>query len=224
MPLSPGHPAVVLPLQRLGLPLSGLVVGAVAPDLPVFLPVGVSYATTHSAAGLGADVLIGVALLGLWDVLVRDAVVDLASALRIRAPARARLSARGWLLAPLAVAVGAATHVLWDSLTHDYGFVVHEVALLGEEVGALPLYRWLQHVSTIVGSAVVAAYCLVRLRRQPVHPRPASVRRPGLWLVPVPTVGVAVGIAARDIEAGVGAALLAVLVTAVVWRGARRAG
>ena len=32
MPLTPAHPAVVLPLQRLGLPLSALVAGAVAPD------------------------------------------------------------------------------------------------------------------------------------------------------------------------------------------------
>lgn len=218
MPLSPGHPAVVLPLQRLGLPLSGLVVGAVAPDLPVFLPVGVSYATTHSGAGLGADVLIGLAMLWLWVVLLRDAAVDLAPALRSRAPARARLSARGWLLAPLAVAVGAASHVLWDSVTHDWGFVVHEVALLREELGPLPVYRWLQHVSTVVGSAVVAAYCLIRLGRQPVLRRPASVRRPGLWLAPVPLVSLAVGVVMRDWEAGVGAALAGSLVVAAVWR------
>ncbi len=221
MPLSPGHPAVVLPLQRLGLPLSGLVVGAMAPDLPVFLPVGVSYATTHSGAGLGADVVIGVALLWLWSALVRDAVVDLVPTLRSRAPAHVRLSAREWLLAPLAVAVGAATHVLWDSATHDWGFIVEEVALLRERVGPLPLYRWFQHVSTVVGSAVVAAYCLLRLRRQPVVQRSSSVRRPGLWLFPVPLGGLAVGIVMRDVEAGVGAALVTSLGVAVVWRALR---
>jgi hypothetical protein len=220
MPLSPAHPSVVLPLHRLGLPLSGLVVGSVAPDVPVYLPVGVSYATTHSGSGLAIDTVLGLMLLWLWFVLVRDAVVDLVPSLRDRVPARSRPDRRSWLLAPLAVALGAATHVLWDSATHDWGFVVQEFAYLREEVGALPVYGWAQHASTVLGTAVVAAYCLVRLRRMPETPREASVPRPGLWLVPVPTAGVAVGVVAHDIEAGVGAALVALLAVAVGWRAA----
>src|SRR5687768_8316837 len=101
MPLAPAHPAVVLPLQRLGLPLSALVVGAVAPDAAVYLPVPVSYATTHSGGGLAVDVVIGLVLLGLWNWLVRDAVVDLVPALRVRAARRGRLDRRAWLVAPL---------------------------------------------------------------------------------------------------------------------------
>ena len=64
MPLAPAHPAVVLPLQRLGLALSALVVGAVAPDTPVYLPVGVRYATTHSRQGLPVVVVFG--MIVLW--------------------------------------------------------------------------------------------------------------------------------------------------------------
>jgi hypothetical protein len=129
MPLAPAHPAVVLPLQRLGLPLSALVVGAGAPDAPVYLPVGVSYQTAHSGWGITVDVVIGLAVLWLWFALLHDAVVDLTPPLRSRAPARTRLNPRAWLLAPLAVAVGAGTHVLWDSATHDWGFTVQELAL-----------------------------------------------------------------------------------------------
>jgi len=113
MPLAPAHPAVVLPLQRLGLPLSALVMGALAPDAPVYLPVGVSYQTTHSGWGVAVDVVIGLVLLWLWFALLRDAVVDLMPSLRRRIPAQARLGRRAWLLAPLAIAVGAGTHVLW---------------------------------------------------------------------------------------------------------------
>jgi hypothetical protein len=221
MPLTPAHPAVVLPLQRLGLPLSALVVGAVAPDAPVYLPVGVSYQTTHRGAGVAVDVVIGLAVLWLWFALLRDAVVDLTPALRRRAAARARLSRRAWLLAPFAVAFGALTHVLWDSATHDWGFVVQELAFLREEYGPFPLYRWLQHVSTVAGSVVVAAYCVLRLNSRPVVPRPPAVRRPGLWLVPVPVAALAVGIGFRDPEAAVGAALLGLLAVASGWRAAR---
>lgn len=222
MPLTPAHPAVVLPLQRLGLPPSALVVGAVAPDAPVYLPVAVSYQTTHGGRGVAVDVVIGVALLCIWSALLRDAVVDLTPALRRRLPAQPRLDRRAWLLAPLAVAVGAGTHVLWDSTTHDWGLVVHEVAVLRAEYGPIKLYSWLQLVSTIVGSVVVAVYCVLRLRRRPVAPRPPAVRRPWLWSVPIPSAALAVGIVSRDPWAATGAALLALLAVSVGWRLARQ--
>ena len=221
MPLTPAHPAVVLPLQRLGLPLSALVVGAVAPDMPVYLPVGVSYQTTHSGWGIGVDVVLGLAVLWLWFALLRDAVVDLTPFLRRRVPARARLGLRAWLLSPLALAIGAGTHVLWDSTTHDWGFVVEGVALLRDEYGPIPLYSWLQLLSTIVGAMVVAAYCARCLSRQPVRPRPPAVRRPALWLLPVPLAALAAGIVLRDPEAAVGAAMLTLLAVAGGWRVAR---
>lgn len=218
MPLAPAHPSVVLPLQRLGLPLSALVVGAVAPDAPVYLPVGVTYRTTHSGAGLAVDLVMGLAMLWLWFALLRDAVVDLTPSLRRRLPARARLGLRAWLLAPLGLAIGSATHVLWDSTTHDWGFVVQDLAFLREAYGPVPLYRWLQHGSTVVGSVVVAAYGVHRLRSRPVVARPPAVRRPLLWLAAVLATGLAVGIGVQDPEAAVGAALLALIAVAGGWR------
>lgn len=222
MPLAPAHPAVVLPLQGLGLPLSALVAGAVAPDAPVYLPVGVSYETTHSGWGVAVDVVIGLVLLWLWFALVRDAVVDLLPSLRRRLPAEARLGRRAWLLAPLAAAIGAATHVLWDSATHDWGFLVEQVAFLREEHGPLPLYGWLQHSSTVVGSAIVAAYGVALLRRRPVVHRSPAVRRSVSWLVLVPMAALAVLVVLRDPEAAVGAALVALVVTAGAWRAVRQ--
>lgn len=222
MPLGPAHPAAVLPLQRLGLPLSALVLGSLAPDAPVYLPVAVSYRTTHSGPGIAVDAVIGLVLLWLWFALLRDAVVDLTPYLRRRAPAHARLGRRGWLLAPLACAVGAGTHVMWDSATHDWGFLVRDLAFLREEHGPMPLYAWLQHSSTVAGSLVVVAYGVSRLQRRPVTPRPAAVGRSGLWLVPVPLAALSVALVLRDPNAAVGAALLALLVVASGWRLVRR--
>jgi hypothetical protein len=205
-------------------PLSALVVGSVVPDLPVYLPVGVDYRTTHSAAGIAVDIAFGLVVLWLWFALLRDAVVDLAPSLRARAPARARLDRRAWLLAPLALAIGAATHVLWDSATHDWGFVVHELAFLREQYGGMRGYQWLQLLSTAVGSTVVAAYGVHQLRRRAVVHRSPAVQWSGLWLVPVPVVALAVGLASQDGEAAVGGALVALVVIAIGWRLAREPG
>jgi len=221
MPLTPAHPAVVLPLQRLGLPLSALVTGAVAPDAPVYLPVGVSYRTTHSWEGLPAGIVIGLVVLGLWFAVLRDAVVDLTPSLRRRVPARARLGLLAWLLAPVGVAVGAATHVLWDSATHDWGFVVRELAFLREEHGPLALYGWLQVLSTVVGIAVVAAYGVLKLRPLSTEPRPPQVSRPWLWVMPIPLAALVIGVVSRDPEAAAGTAMVALLGVAGGWRLAR---
>ena len=221
MPLAPGHPAAVLPLQRLGLPLSPLVVGAVAPDAPVYLPLGIGYATTHSGRGVVVSAGIGLGLLLLWYAVLRDPVVDLVPALRDRLPRRARLDRAGWVLAPPALLIGSATHVLWDSATHDWGFVVEGLGVLRENYGRLPLYSWLQHISTVGGSAVVAAYGIAVLRRRPLVPRPPSVRRPALWLTPIPLSAIVVGLVLRDVDAAVSAALAALLGVAVAWRAAR---
>ena len=51
--------------------MSALVVGAVAPDLPVYLPVGASYATTHSWPGLPVVVFFGMVLVWLWFLLLK---------------------------------------------------------------------------------------------------------------------------------------------------------
>lgn len=221
MPLAPAHPAVVLPLGRLGLPLSALVAGALAPDVPVYVPVGVSYQTTHSGRGLPVAVVIGMVVLWLWSILLRDAAVDLLPWLRRRVPARARLGRREWLLAPLAVGIGAGTHVLWDSATHDWGFIVEDLAFLRRERGPLPVYAWLQHLSTVAGSIIVAAYGVLELSRRPVAPRVPAVSRPSLWLAPIPVTTLVVGIVLSDPDAGAGAALLTLLVVATVWRVAR---
>ena len=84
------------------------------------------------------------------------------------------------------------------------------------------LYGWLQLGSTVAGAVVVAAYCLRRLGRRPVRPRPPAVPRSGLWLVPVPLSALTVGVVSWDPWAAVGAALLALLAVATGWRAARQ--
>lgn len=177
MPFTPSHAAVVLPLGRLGLPTSALVIGSMVPDVPLFLHRPDGYLLTHSWTGVvGVDLGGTLALLALWTFVVRDAVVDLAPGLvRERLPARSRLGLRAWLLAPVAAVLGSLSHVVWDAFTHGDRWGVAHVGWLQAEHGPLPGHRWAQYVSGVFGLAVVLAAALAHLRSQPVRPVPARV-------------------------------------------------
>jgi hypothetical protein len=70
-------------------------------------------------------------------------------------------------MTPLAVWLGALTHIFWDSWTHADGYFV--VRWPG-----LP-YKWLQHASTLIGMAILAIRLSRRLRLRRQHLGPVLV-------------------------------------------------
>lgn len=191
MPVTIAHPAAVLPLRGLGLPLSAMVIGSMAPDLPVFSQSWGIYGYTHSLAGiLTVDLLLTLVLLLGWDRWGRDALVDTAPALvRDRLPARARIGAKAWLLAPLAAVLGSVTHVVWDAFTHRGRWGVRNIEWLHEMHGPLRGEQWAQHASGVVGITVVGLALLAVVRR-PVLAGPPRPRR-----LPAATLPAAIGVA-----------------------------
>jgi hypothetical protein len=177
MPWTFAHPAAVLPFARgpRGLPLAGLVVGAMSPDL--------LYYTGHFEVAKEAHTPLGILTLclpiGLLVALVvrllrgrlvallpqphRGAVASL--------PPRPPLSEpREWLLLAAAIVLGAATHVLWDAFTHGDGLVVQAWPALREPLFTLGprrfhVYNTLQHASTLFGVACLAIVYRRWLRR-----------------------------------------------------------
>lgn len=191
MPVTIAHPAAVLPLRGLDLPLSAMVLGSMAPDLPVFSQSWGIYGYTHSLAGiLTVDLVLTLVLLAGWDRWGRDALVDTAPApVRDRLPARVRIGARAWLLAPLAAGVGSATHVLWDAFTHRGRWGVRNIEWLHTFHGPLRGEQWAQHVSGVVGITVVGLAALAVVRR------PALADAPRPRRLPAATLAAAVGVA-----------------------------
>lgn len=170
MPFTLAHPAAVLPLRRWPLLRTvPLVIGAMAPDVPYYLPWRIAKhipETTHTALGtLTLDLPIGLSLLLLvW--LLR---VPLAAPLGPRGEAKcfAALerfggSALDWALAPLSILVGAWTHLAWDSFTHPDGWMVSRVSALSAPVSFFSytgeLCHVLQYVSSVFGLAVLAVW------------------------------------------------------------------
>jgi hypothetical protein len=159
MPLTIAYPVAVLPLVgRTPLPTAALVVGAIVPDVPLFLRFDDTNDLTHSLGGLlGVDVLIGTALVALWTLVARDAWADLApDPVRDRLSSPAGYTLRDWWLTPVAVCAGAVTHIGWDELTHPQGWASRHIAWLAETHGGQLGATWLQLASGIIGIAVLS--------------------------------------------------------------------
>ncbi|MEU8325587.1 DUF4184 family protein [Nonomuraea sp. NPDC048881] len=134
MPFTLIHPIVVVPLRRL-LPPVALAAGAMAPDLPYFVPYGIvdmiplgpwwplldaGYTHSVQASALVADVVLALALAGVITVCAAPARALLPQAVIRRVGRRSRPRAAHWAWWPLAAAVGIATHLVWDRLVDQW--------------------------------------------------------------------------------------------------------
>lgn len=219
MPFTPSHALVALPFVRTPLAPAAVAVGAMAPDLPLFVRgTPLDYGWTHDPAWLPATVVLAFALLLLWRCVPRPAARELApAAIADRLPpewnagaaaaaretlarrGRDQVSLGGVLLLAAALAIGVASHIAWDAFSHVGRAGVAWVPGLGEPWGPLPGYKWVQHGSGVVGLVVLAVSALLWLRRARVVR--ASRRSPGwmpwAWLAALPlllVVGWGVGL------------------------------
>jgi len=171
MPLTIAHPVAVLPFRRFGLPLSALIAGSIAPDLEYVLRLEPRSEVSHTLAGLILFCLpVALASLLLFHRIWKQPMVAL---LRMSKNDNTTQDGESFAFWPFhrfallcaAILLGAATHVGWDSFTHPYGWMVGQIPALKQEVlqtawGTFPLYRVLQHGSTLIGLTILALIAL----------------------------------------------------------------
>lgn len=180
MPFTLAHPAAVLPLRGLGLPMTAMVAGSLVPDLPIYAGFKDARSFTHSPLGVVTiDLAVGMAGLLLWYALFRRPLVDMApDPWRRRLPETVPMSRRSWLLSVPAVVVGGATHVVWDAFTHEGAWGVDHFAPLRESFLGVEIYAWAQHGCSVLGLAVVVVVSRRYWMRLPkLPPRPAPLVR-----------------------------------------------
>lgn len=207
MPFTFAHPAAVLPLRRRLKPLQTvpLIVGSVAPDLPYYIPARINHLMldTHTLSGaLWLDVPIGMLTLLLGFLFRRPLTALLsprARALCLQSVEHFRSQPLHWVWAPLAILVGTWTHLLWDSFTHDNGWIVRRVAALsapitfGSYTGTM--CHVLQYVSSVAGLLILAIWYrrLPTPAAEPAGAATLSTSGRALLLVAVCVVAVSVG-------------------------------
>jgi hypothetical protein len=187
VPLTLAHPAAVLWLRR-RLPLPALVAGALAPDLAYHLPVPGGGAAHALIGPVTIDLLLGGALLLAWYA-VRAPLADLApGVVRGAAPAPRRADLPR---VAVAIVVGAATHVLWDLLTHLHSPLVQGWPVLRTRVaGPHELFNVIGYASSALGLAVVVV-AVLRTPRGPAGRRLIGPRARALAVAAVVAAAVA---------------------------------
>lgn len=169
MPFTFSHPAFVLPLTflpRQWFSLTGLVIGILTPDFEYFLRMRIKSNYSHTIDGLfWFDLPLGLLLAFWFHNIVRDRLFEnLPPFLKSRFSTFknfdwSRHFKQNWLVVTISILIGAASHIFWDSFTHDHGYFVQTIPTLQKSVDFLgrqiPILKILQHSSTLLGGLVI---------------------------------------------------------------------
>lgn len=231
MPFTLAHPAAVLPLRSVRyLRMAPLIVGAIVPDLPYYLPSRLARLVppTHLLAhSVTLDLPLGLALLaGL--VLLRRPLTALLWPRARTVCLRALMPfdrVSDWVLAVPAIVIGVWTHLLWDSFTHSDGWMVHRVSALSAPFALGPyngtVCHALQYLSSVIGLFVLVLwYARLPAPRNAAGPeRARSAAGPVLLLVATAAVliGAVQGVREFRRTPSVYGTLYVVLTDGVTW-------
>jgi hypothetical protein len=142
---------------------SGLAIGAMIPDAWYLVPL-LERQQTHDLAGalwfcMPAGLLVYLA----FHLILKHPLLALAPrwlAERLAAWTTPGLPRASWPLVMLSLLAGIATHLAWDAVTHEGSLRILEAPV----AGGLYLHQVLQHGSTLLGTAFLAAWVWRKLR------------------------------------------------------------
>lgn len=200
MPFTFSHPAIVLPLVKISgkwFSLTGLVIGSLVPDFEYFIRMRMDSRISHTPAGLFLfDLPLGLLLTFVFHNIVRDRLYDNLPALLQRRILRYKAFSwnsyfrQHWWIVALSILAGAESHLFWDGFTHNHAFFVDLFPALRINMDILgrvtPLYRVLQHVSSVIGGLVIGLSIL----RMPEVKITTVNRDPNYWIVVFSIAGV----------------------------------
>jgi len=176
MPFTPAHPAIILPfIKSRYFSATGLIIGSLSPDFEYFFKMSVSGIHSHTKAGLFYfDLPVTILLSLIFHQIVKKNLIGNSPAfLQKRFQETLNLNffnylKNNWWIFMASAIVGAASHIFWDSFTHNNRFFVRQFSSIYQRVSVpfdganYPLFYVLQQVSTALGLLVVSIYIVTK--------------------------------------------------------------
>ena len=173
MPFTPAHPAIVLPfLKNKRLSATALIIGSTSPDFEYFFKASVNGVHGHTLAGIFYfDLPVTVFLSIVFHQLIKKSLYsNLPLYFQEKFGACYELNlkthfTKHYRVVLLSALLGSASHVFWDSFTHNGAFFVERLAIyktLSVPFDGVnyPLFYGLQHISTFIGLTIVVVYII----------------------------------------------------------------
>lgn len=176
MPFTPAHPAIILPMIRSRyFSATGLIIGSMSPDFEYFFKMSVNGIHSHTKAGLlYFDIPVTILLSLIFHLIVKtNLLINLPPMFQKRFHDTLSLNflyylKRNWGIFLISAAIGGASHIFWDSFTHNNRFFVRQFAEIYQTTSVpfdganYPLFYVLQQISTAVGLLVVSLYIIFK--------------------------------------------------------------
>ena len=194
MPFTLSHPAIVLPLNLLPakwVSLTGLVIGSLAPDLQSYFTPGADKTHSHTWWGIiWFCIPVSIVLSFVFHLVVREMLImHLPRMLQLKMirykdvnwPA---LFKKRWPVILISIAVGAASHLFWDSFSHFDGFFIRDNPALQGNMDvfgrSVEIPFVIQYVNSLIGLIVIVAAVLQVPRSRNVRIRVVILK---YWLI-----------------------------------------
>lgn len=186
MPFTFSHPAIILPiLEHRKISATALVVGSMSPDFEYFFRMKMQSEISHSFLGiLLIDFPLGFLVMCVFHGIIKNSLIDhLPSFFKARLQL---LKNNNWftylknnmLVICVSFIIGALSHLFWDSMTHWDGYIVQRVAFLNAPFLNIPIYKLMQHLSSIVGLAIILRF----IHKLPVLPATPTIEPMKYWM------------------------------------------
>lgn len=180
MPFTFSHPAIVLPLYKRfqhWFSLTGLIVGSITPDFEYYIRMTKTRLYTHNWGGLfWADLPLGIILAFIFHNVVKQPLVaHLPPVFKRKLLPYTTLRwntycSQHFFVVCISLLIGGASHLVWDSITHDNGDIARFLHISGYRytLGHVRLHitSWLQLLSSVLGMWYIV-WVIVQLPNYP---------------------------------------------------------
>ncbi len=172
MPFTFSHPAIVLPvtyLPKKWYSLNGLIIGSITPDFEYFMRMKDYSKYSHTWTGLfWFDIPLGLFLLFIFHNVVRNVLIEyLPFSVNIRLSTFEKFNwniyfRKNVIVVLISLVVGIASHLFWDSFTHEHEYFARIIPVLREPVYILSHHvsgaRLFQYISSFMGGIIMLIY------------------------------------------------------------------